>query len=80
MTLTQLRRVTKPGQRRGQARITAGATCMIVNDRLSGLVAYTVVPRLERGQQVEVRWSFLRKVWRNGRLVSGYTPWVTVTS
>lgn len=79
MTLTQLRKVTKPGQRRGQARWTPGDPRnpqVIVNDRLSGLVAYTVIPMLYAGKPVEVRWSLLR---RRAKRPDSMTPWVTVT-
>lgn len=82
MTLTQLRKVIKPGARRGQARWVPGDPrdrnpYVIVNDRLSGLVAYTVIPRLQAGKPVEVRWTYLRvPAGHETRM----TPWVTVTS
>jgi hypothetical protein len=74
MTVAELRKVTKPSARRGQCRFSVverdRVVRQIANNQLFRLVAETIAPRVERGQSVEVRWSYLTR--------RGMTPWVKV--
>jgi hypothetical protein len=74
LSLADLRKVTKPGSRRAEARIKVVERDRVVSrvtkDVLMSLVAHVVIPVLDRGRVVEVRWSHLNR--------PGMTPWVQV--
>jgi hypothetical protein len=74
LSIGDLRKVTKPNARRGQAKYKAVEGDRVVDkvtkDRLSGIVTHVVIPWLEKGHAVQVRWSHLNR--------PGMTPWVEV--
>jgi hypothetical protein len=74
ITLAELRKVSKPTVRHGQSRYVSTVNSkgdlglvLGMSAPLSRVVGYSVVPRLERGQEVEVRWTLLARPTADAR-------------